>query len=513
MGDLVLWDGPLGKTIGGTHPDLFEKVDLAVYRSETHIARSMRAASSVYKEAIVSQEHTITWSAATTKEILEWFRWDSIGAACSPQCSGYEEVHLHRFLWRDNPEDVIEEFAVVRVNIADKPAGCIAQVAMKETANLPQFAHIVEERRALTEDSYVDDILTSHNNLRTLERITKGVEEILKAGGFFLKPWVLSCQSGRSEATEVPSEDTATAQPTMLVLPNQMHDGENKVLGVSYEPETDQLRLLTSINFSKKRGKMRTGLNLRMEDVRGETPNPLTRHILLSQIASLYDPIGLASLYDPIGLASLYDPIGLASLYDPIGLASLYDPIGLASLYDPIGLVSPDKQKGVMLVREAFQESGRDSKSQDTWDAPLSPRLREAATTLFEEYVRLGQVRFERSLTPTGATGPPIGVTFSDGSESSYGAVLYLRWETQGGVRVKLVESKAKLTPLDQKGDVIKAELCGAVFATRLKRYFEKHCHTKRSHTGFTLWTAKQSLQPSKRTAMDIRSFSGLVGL
>ena len=44
---------------------------------------------------------------------------------------------------------------------------------------------------------------------------------------------------------------------------------------------------------------------------------------------------------------------------------------------------------------------------------------------------------------------------------------------------MKLVESKAKLTPLDQKGDVIKAELCGAVFATRLKKYFEKHCYIK----------------------------------
>lgn len=55
--------------------------------------------------------------------------------------------------------------------------------------------------------------------------------------------------------------------------------------------------------------------------------------------------------------------------------------------------------------------------------------------------------------------------------------MLYLRWETRDKVIVKLVESKAKLTPLDQKGDVIMAELCGAVFATRLKRYFEKHCH------------------------------------
>lgn len=60
-----------------------------------------------------------------------------------------EEVHLHRFLWRDNPEDDIKVFAVVRVNIGDKPAGCIAQIAMREMANLTQFADMVEERRVL----------------------------------------------------------------------------------------------------------------------------------------------------------------------------------------------------------------------------------------------------------------------------------------------------------------------------------------------------------------------------
>lgn len=40
---------------------------------------------------------------------------------------------------------------------------------------------------------------------------------------------------------------------------------------------------------------------------------------------------------------------------------------------------------------------------------------------------------------------------------------------------IRLVESKAKLAPLDQKGEVIKAEMCGAVFASRLRKYVEKH--------------------------------------
>ena len=158
-----------------------------------------------------------------------------------------EEVHLHRFLWRDNPDDEIGVFAVVRVNIDDKPYGCIAQVAMRETANLPQFA-VVAERWILTEDYYVDDVLTSHNDLQTLIKMTKGVEDTLKAGGFSLKPWVLTGQSGRGEKPTDPN-NVGSTEPKTLILPNQMRDEENKALGVGYEPESDKLLVLTSVNF------------------------------------------------------------------------------------------------------------------------------------------------------------------------------------------------------------------------------------------------------------------------
>ena len=111
---------------------------------------------------------------------------------------------------------------------------------MRETANLPQFAAIVEERRVLVEDSYGDDILTPHNDLRILEKITNGVEKILRAGGFSLRPWVLSDQSGRSVTTaDVIVSKTTVSVPKTLVLPNQMRDEESKALGVSYEPETN----------------------------------------------------------------------------------------------------------------------------------------------------------------------------------------------------------------------------------------------------------------------------------
>lgn len=336
-------------------------------------------------------------------------------------------MHLHRFLWRNSPGEEIGEYAITRVNIGDRPAGCIAQFAMRETASLPSFVHLEDERRVIEEDSYVDDLLTSHDDLKRLNEITERVEEILKAGGFFLKPWVRSGQSGRQ------GMETAALQRRQgktIILPNQMRDEDNKALGIGYHVEEDKLYMLTSVNFSKRKRKMRVGKDLLKEEVRAETPNPLTRRALLSQVAGLYDPIGL---------------------------------------------ITPAKQKGAILVRKAFQEGGGGRLTQKTWDQPLSESLREEALQLFEGYVQLGQVKFHRSLTPANRRGKPWGITFSDGSDKTYGAVMYLRWETSQGPEVRYVESKAKLTPLDQKGEAVKAEICGAVFAARIRKYVEKH--------------------------------------
>lgn len=193
--------------------------------------------------------------------------------------------------------------------------------------------------------------------------------------------------------------------------------------------------VITVIHFSKRKRKMQLGQDLLKDQIRPETPNPLTRKVLLSQISGLYDPVGL---------------------------------------------VTPAKQKGAILVRRAFQQVRCvENDVKDTWDTPLNEDLREEAIKTFEEYAQLSQIKFARALTPLLACNDPVGITFSDGSEQTYGAVMYLRWSSEEGPDVRLVEPKDKLTHLDQKGDVIKAEVCGVVFASRLKTYFELHSRIK----------------------------------
>lgn len=97
VGDLVLWDGPLGKTIGGMHPDLFEEVTVMAHTSKTHFVRSMRTAAVKYSELICkdpvscqSPDHPCTQSntATSSRDFLKWWRWESIGATCEPRCGG-----------------------------------------------------------------------------------------------------------------------------------------------------------------------------------------------------------------------------------------------------------------------------------------------------------------------------------------------------------------------------------------------------------------------------------------
>ena len=52
-----------------------------------------------------------------------------------------------RFLWRDSGDE--EHPAITTVNMGDKPAGCIAQFAMRETSNLPQFMHLEADRQVI----------------------------------------------------------------------------------------------------------------------------------------------------------------------------------------------------------------------------------------------------------------------------------------------------------------------------------------------------------------------------
>ena len=83
-------------------------------------------------------------------------------------------------------------------------------------------------------------------------------------------------------------------------------------------------------------------------------------------------------------------------------------------------------------------------------------------------------IKFPRSVKP-GNYDPivkPSLITLSDGNEESFGCVAYILLTLLGGEReARLLMAKAKLAPILNKGEVMKNELSGAVFAVRMKTF------------------------------------------
>ena len=77
----------------------------------------------------------------------------------------------------------------------------------------------------LQEDVYMDDILTSNNNLDQLKVITTNLEQ--KLANFI-------CNLGSSLAKVKGSQEGDEMEPKTMILPNQCSEEENNALGLGY---------------------------------------------------------------------------------------------------------------------------------------------------------------------------------------------------------------------------------------------------------------------------------------
>ena len=155
--------------------------------------------------------------------------------------------------------------------------------------------------------------------------------------------------------------------------------------------------------------------------------------------------------------------------------------------YDPLGFILPVKMIGNLLFRRTLQSLSEKVKQLDIesrpksklpWDLEVDGFLRDKWITYFEMLNALKDINFARSLKPVNVdeTINPCICTFSDGSEDAYGAVAYVLWTLKDGSReARFIMAKAKLGPLLSKGETVKNELSGAVFAVRLKTWILKN--------------------------------------
>ena len=292
------------------------------------------------------------------------------------------DQHVHRFLWRSmDASKKPETYVLTAVPFGDRPSGCIVMLAMKETAKMMKNEYPTAYR-IIDEDSYVDDIIHSMDNIDEVRTATKEVEHVLEQASFKIKNWTIS---------DTPNQNNNI---------NLLDANSERVLGMQWYPAADEFCFEVKLNFSAKRRGVRIDANITKNGVIDEIPEIFTKRLVLSQIATIYDPLGL---------------------------------------------ISPFILKGKLLMRTVMTFSNNQGKKLD-WDTPLPPDLKEKWLIFFKNIFELENIKIQRCIKLSTSDTNPQLILFCDASMHAYGAAAYVRWQSSDNkFHCNLLASKIRL--------------------------------------------------------------------
>ena len=155
----------------------------------------------------------------------------------------------------------------------------------------------------------------------------------------------------------------------------------------------------------------------------------------------------------------------------------------IARMFDPLGFLSPY----IMTLKLLFQETWRLGLA---WDDPVPEEIRERFSGWVRGLEEIKEMTVPRSYCASGWQGV-IDVeihAFGDASESGYGAAVYLRLTmSDGSVVAPLVMSRARVAPL-KRVNLPRLELLGALLAARLVCFVRRALRLPQE-TMYRCWT------------------------
>ncbi|XP_053596241.1 uncharacterized protein LOC128668099 [Microplitis demolitor] len=236
---------------------------------------------------------------------------------------------------------------------------------------------------ALLRDFYVDDLFTGAKTLAEAECIRDELINLLKRGKFRLRKWA------SNEPALIQNLPQASEGTHMSLDP----DATIKTLGIRWSPRDDTLFYTISAPASEA----------------------TTKRAILSQIAKLFDPLGL------LGPIIVYAKIIMQLLWKA----------GLA------------------------------------WDESIPISIHSLWAQFRAQLSMIEELRFKRSVAFSGAVDVQLH-GFCDASERAYGACIYIRSIDEAGhVRTHLVCSKSRVAPVSSLS-LPRLELCAALLLSRL---------------------------------------------
>lgn len=173
-----------------------------------------------------------------------------------------EDIEHQRIVWRNNQQDVIQDYNLTTVTFGTTSAPYLAIKTIQWLAqqNRDQFPIAAE---AIKNDFYVDDILSGADTITEVCEKQHQLLKVLSSGCFQLRKWSSNCQELLYNLQ---------ADYIEMNLPvNLDRDYGIKTLGIIWYPLNDKFTYKIKIEPSS---------------------NNLTKRSILSEIAKLYDPLG-----------------------------------------------------------------------------------------------------------------------------------------------------------------------------------------------------------------------------
>ncbi|XP_072377748.1 uncharacterized protein [Diabrotica undecimpunctata] len=295
-----------------------------------------------------------------------------------------EERYLQNILWRQNPNEDLAPFELQTVTYGTTSAPylaikCIKQLASDYKHDYPIASELIDR------DMYVDDLITGFTSEEHGIEICNQISMILKSASFKLRKWASNSQDILKGLQDTSDEFS------ILEL------GESdrlKTLGIQWISNTDVLTYNVSTSSNKQ---------------------PITKRSLLSNIAKIYDPLGL---------------------------------------------ISPC----IILVKILIQQLWLLDLD---WDDELPRDLLNKWVTFKSKLSVLNKINIPRYIMCDKIVHMELHA-FSDASKDAYSAVLYVRTVDENGtVYVRLLCSKTRVSPIKVL-TVPRLELCGALALARL---------------------------------------------
>ncbi|XP_068247848.1 uncharacterized protein [Palaemon carinicauda] len=324
------------------------------------------------------------------------------------------DQHNHRFVWRDaDYSRPPNHHVLTAVGFGDRPSGVIAITALKKTASIKEN-EFPEIKNIIDRNTYVDDIIFSCEDVNKAKKLMGNMNLVLNEGGFKIKHWIMS------------NNETLDNELKLL------YSGEEKVLGVHWIPRKDIFFFKIKVDFNRSKKRIfENGIDINTSN--RIIPKDLTKRMVLSQVSTIYDPLGL---------------------------------------------IIPFTLNAKVLMRELITISRSEGNRCD-WDDPMSDEMREKWSKFFIDMRELEFLSYARCVKPLDAKGDPMLVIFSDGSSVAYGACAYVRWGLEGDSYVsQLILATNRIAPT-KKLTIPRLELCGAILSCRLRDIIVKQSDWK----------------------------------